>query len=152
MAGRIVPQREGLWQAESARSPEVVRERLSHLGDGRVSGTLIFDREFSGREVSRFYAQRSDGDLNPGDFQLAGRVLQYECPEADEPRWRLAAEIYLVKSFETEAGRTSRPRPAPGGATRRGTASGCADPGGRSTGSIPSAACYFSATAPSSNG
>ena len=79
--------------AESARSPEVVRERLSHLGDGRVSGTLIFDREFSGREVSRFYAQRSDGDLNPGDFQLAGRVLQYECPEADEPRWRLAAEI-----------------------------------------------------------
>ena len=100
---------------ETARSPEVVRERLSHLGDGRVSGTLIFDREFSGREVSRFYAQRSDGDLNPGDFQLAGRVLQYECPEADEPRWRLAAEIYLVKSFETKAAG----RPVETGSRRR---------------------------------
>ena len=96
---------------ESARSPEVVREKLSHLGDGRVSGTLIFDREFSGREVSRFYAQRSDGDLNPGDFQVAGRVLQYECPEADEPRWRLAAQIYIVKCFQTKGpARASEPQ------------------------------------------
>src|SRR6185369_15359652 len=51
--------------AENARSPEVVREKLSHLGDGRVAGTLIFDREFSGREVSRFYALRADGELRP---------------------------------------------------------------------------------------
>ncbi len=97
---------------ESARSPEVVREKLSRLGDGRVSGTLIFDREFSGREVSRFYALRSDGELNPGDFQVAGRVLQYECPEADEPRWRLAAEIYLVKCFQGKtAARAATPGP-----------------------------------------
>lgn len=99
---------------ESARSPEVVREKLSRLGDGRVSGTLIFDREFSGREVSRFYALRGDGDLNPGDFQVAGRVLQYECPEADEPRWRLAAQIYLVKCFQAKSVR----KPDPG--LRRG--------------------------------
>src|SRR5450432_774645 len=97
---------------EIARSPEVVREKLSRLGDGRVSGTLIFDREFSGREVSRFYALRSDGELNPGDFQVAGRVLQYECPEADEPRWRLAAQIYLVKCFESKsAARSVAPGP-----------------------------------------
>ena len=77
-----------------------------------MSGTLIFDREFSGREVSRFYALRSDGELNPGDFQVAGRVLQYECPEADEPRWRLAAEIYLVKCFQGKtAARAATPGP-----------------------------------------
>ena len=79
-----------------------MREKLSRLGDGRVAGALIFDREFSGREVSRFYALRSDGELNPSDFQLAGRVLQYECRESDEPRWRLAAEIYMVKCFEAK--------------------------------------------------
>jgi hypothetical protein len=90
--------------AESIRAPEVVREKLSRIGYGRVAGTLIFDREFSGREISRFSALRSDGDLNPGDFQLAGRVLQYECRESDEPRWRLAAQIYLVKCFQTKAG------------------------------------------------
>ena len=88
---------------EITRSPEVVRERLSRLGGGRVAGTLIFDREFSGREVSRFYALRSDGKLTPGDFQLSGRVLQYECSEPDEPRWRLAAEIYLVKCFQAKS-------------------------------------------------
>ena len=74
----------GSVAGEITRSPEVVREKLSRLGDGRVAGALIFDREFSGREVSRFYALRSDGELNPSDFQLAGRVLQYECRESDE--------------------------------------------------------------------
>ena len=99
-------------EGEITRSPEVVREKLSRLGDGRVAGTLIFDREFSGREVARFYALRSDGDLNPGDFQLAGRVLQYECPESDEPRWRLAAEIFLVKCFSAKpSGRAAEPAP-----------------------------------------
>jgi hypothetical protein len=105
---------------ESARSPEVVREKLSRLGDGRVSGTLIFDREFSGREVSRFYALRGDGDLNPGDFQVAGRVLQYECPEADEPRWRLAAQIYLVKCFQAKIVRKPDPGPRRGDPARHG--------------------------------
>lgn len=101
---------------ETTRPPEVVRERLSRLGHGRVSGTLIFDREFSGREVSRFYAVRNGGELGPGDFQLAGRVLQYECPEADEPRWRLAAEILLVKCFgaaDREVQPAQRPRRDP---------------------------------------
>ena len=102
----------GSVAGEITRSPEVVREKLSRLGDGRVAGTLIFDREFSGREVSRFYALRSDGELNPGDFQLAGRVLQYECPESDEPRWRLAAEIFLVKCFQARpSGRAAEPTP-----------------------------------------
>ena len=102
----------GSVAGEITSSPEVVREKLSRLGDGRVAGTLIFDREFSGREISRFYALRSDGELNPGDFQLAGRVLQYECPESDEPRWRLAAEIFMVKSFQAKpSGRAPGPAP-----------------------------------------
>lgn len=84
---------------ETPRPPEVVRERVSRLGAGRLSGALIFDRELSRDEIQRFYAQTHDTYPRPVDFDLAGRVLRYECDEADESRWRLAAEIYLVKSF-----------------------------------------------------
>ena len=60
---------------------------------------LIFDRELDREEIQRFYAQDPGTAPRPVDFDLAGRVLRYECEEADESRWRLAAEIFLVKSF-----------------------------------------------------
>jgi hypothetical protein len=84
---------------ETPRRPEVVRERVSRLGAGRLSCALIFDRELDREEIQRFYAQEHDATPLPVDFELAGRVLRYECDEADESRWRLAAEIFLVKAF-----------------------------------------------------
>ncbi len=84
---------------ETPRCPEVVRERVSRLGAGRLSCALIFDRELDREEIQRFYAQEHDATPRPVDFELAGRVLRYECDEADESRWRLAAEIFLVKAF-----------------------------------------------------
>ncbi|HEY4229962.1 MAG TPA: hypothetical protein VGO79_07300 [Thermoanaerobaculia bacterium] len=84
---------------ETLRPPEVVRERVSRLSGGRVTCALIFDRELAREEIQRFYAQAQDETPRPVDFDLAGRVLRYECDDADESRWRLAAEIYLVKSF-----------------------------------------------------
>jgi hypothetical protein len=84
---------------ETPRPPEVVREKVSRLGAGRLSCALIFDRELQREEIQRFYAQPQDESPRPVDFDLAGRVLRYECDEAEESRWRLAAETYLVKSF-----------------------------------------------------
>jgi len=84
---------------DTPRPPEVVREKVSRLGAGRLSCALIFDRELAREEIQRFYAQVQDATPRPVDFDLSGRVLRYECDEADESRWRLAAEIYLVKSF-----------------------------------------------------
>ena len=84
---------------ETPRPPEVVRERVSRIGGGRLSCALIFDRELDREEIQRFYSQAPDATPQPADFDLAGRVLRYECDEADESRWRLAAEIFLVKSF-----------------------------------------------------
>ncbi len=85
--------------------PEVVRERVSRLAGDRLACALIFAREFSAEEIGRFRALRADEHPAPADFELEGRVLRYECLEFDEARWRLAAEIFLVKSF--------RPAPAP---------------------------------------
>jgi hypothetical protein len=107
---------------ETPRPPEVVREKISPAGQGRVACALIFDREFSGPEVSRFYAQRRGAGPSPGDFEMGGRVVRYECTDAEEPRWRLAAEIYLVKCFRPgprrrasdHAGQTRRPPRADG--------------------------------------
>ena len=84
---------------EMPRPPEVVREKVSRLGAGRLSCALIFDRELGREEIQRFYAQEQEATPRPVDFELEGRVLRYECDEADEARWRLAAEIFLVKSF-----------------------------------------------------
>jgi hypothetical protein len=95
---------------DTPRPPEVVREKVSRLGAGRLSSALIFDRELTREEVQRFYAQGSDAAPRPVDFDLAGRVLRYECDDADESRWRLAAEIYLVKSFRESAGRRTTSR------------------------------------------
>ncbi len=69
------------------------------MAGGRLICALVFDREFSAEEVSRFYAVASDPPPSPADFEVEGRVIRYDCPEEDEARWRLAAEIFLVKSF-----------------------------------------------------
>jgi hypothetical protein len=91
---------------EMSRRPEVVREKISRSGPGRLSCALIFDREFQREEVLRFYALRSDAPPAPTDFEIGGRVMRYDCAEADEARWRLAAEIFLVKSSRPAPKRT----------------------------------------------
>jgi hypothetical protein len=88
---------------EATKSPEVVREKVSRVGAGRLSCALIFDREFEPDEIRRFYSLSRDASPMPGDFDVQGRVLRYECAEADEAKWRLAAEILLVKSFREDA-------------------------------------------------
>jgi hypothetical protein len=92
---------------DTARPPEVVREKISHVGGGRVSCALIFGREFSSEEVSGFYAVRAEEPPAAADFEVAGRVIRYDCAETDEPKWRLAAEIFLVKSFRAAPRRRS---------------------------------------------
>ncbi|MEP6995445.1 MAG: hypothetical protein ABI968_13045 [Acidobacteriota bacterium] len=89
------------------RRPEVVREKVSRTAEGHLSCALIFDREFHREEVQRFYTVPSDSLPGPTDFEIAGRVLRYDCQESDEARWRLAAEIFLVKSFQAAPKRRS---------------------------------------------
>ena len=93
------------------RPPEVVRERTDEVGAGRVSCAVIFDRELTREEIARFYLVESAGRPAPMDFELAGRVIAWECRRDDEARWRLALEIFLVKSFRAEDGER-RPRRA----------------------------------------
>ena len=78
-------------------------------GAGRVSCAVILDRELSRDEVTRFYFLESDRRPAPMDFDVAGRVIAWECPREDEARWRLALEIFLVKSFRAEVPRPVRP-------------------------------------------
>jgi hypothetical protein len=92
---------------DTARPPEVVREKISHVGGGRVSCALIFGREFSSEEVSRFYAMRGEETPAATDFEIGGRVIRYDCEETDEAKWRLAVEIFLVKSFRAAPKRRS---------------------------------------------
>lgn len=92
---------------ETTKHPEVVREKASRLGAGRLSCALIFDREFDRDEIQRFHALEHDEPPLPTDFEIEGRVLRYECDEADEAKWRLAAEIYLVKSFRATKRRST---------------------------------------------
>ena len=62
------------------------------------------------RKSSRFYAVRG-GEEPPAatDFEVAGRVIRYDVAETDEPKWRLAVEIFL---------RQVVPRPRPSGGSR----------------------------------
>jgi hypothetical protein len=92
---------------EMPRPPEVVREKVSRVREGRFACALIFDREFSAEEIARFRTLRSEEAPGPGDFEISGRVIRYDCPEAEEARWRLAAEILLVRSFREAPGRPS---------------------------------------------
>jgi len=83
----------------SERPPDVVREKTDDLGGGRVCCAVILDRELSRDEVARFYLVESVERPAAMDFDVAGRVIAWECRKDDEARWRLSLEILLVKSF-----------------------------------------------------
>lgn len=96
------------------RPPEVVRERADLLPGARASCALILDRELTREEIARFYLVEPTERPYPMDFDVAGRVIAWECRRDEAERWRLALEIFLVKSFRGEtrdaAGRrSSRP-------------------------------------------
>jgi hypothetical protein len=89
------------------RPPEVIREKVNRLTGGRLACVLILDREPTGEEISRFFRLPADDRPVPTDFQVSGRVVTYECADADEAKWRLAAEIFLVKCHRDPA--TTKP-------------------------------------------
>ena len=95
----------------SGQLPEVVRERSDRLAGGLLSCAVILDRELTRDEIASFYLVDGGGRPAPMDFELAGRVIAWECLREDETRWRLALEIFLVKSFrgERERRRPSKP-------------------------------------------
>jgi hypothetical protein len=62
----------------------------------------------SPEETARFYRQVYDGRPAPLDFFVEGRVVRYECDRDDEARWRLAFEIYFVKTFRDAPSHSSR--------------------------------------------
>ena len=84
---------------DEADPPEIVREKSSRLTGGRLACTLILERELTLDEMRRFYAVVSTDVPRPVDFLLEGRLVRYDCAPEDEAKWRLAAQIYLVKSF-----------------------------------------------------
>ena len=106
----------GTSDAESA-SPAVVRSRETRLTGGRIVATLVFDRPLTPDELARFYRQPANGRPIPLDFFIDGKSARYECEPKDEPKWRLAFEIYLVKAF-----RVDKPRAT--GSTATGAAAG----------------------------
>jgi hypothetical protein len=85
------------------KPPEVVRERVDVVGPGLVSCAVILGRELSRDEIARFYLVESAERPAAMDFEVAGRVIAWECRLEDEARWRLALEIFLVKSFRPNA-------------------------------------------------
>jgi len=96
--------------------PEIVREKTSRLTGGRLACTLILERELTTEEIRRFYSVSADDAPKPTDFQLEGRILRYDCAPDDEAKWRLSAQIYLVKAF-----RPATPPPGPPAPGRRST-------------------------------
>jgi len=84
---------------EQQGPPGVVRERISRLREGCLSCTIVFEREFSIEEIARFRAVVPEQEPAPSRFLFEGRTAGYDCPEGEEALWRLALEIYLVKSF-----------------------------------------------------
>jgi hypothetical protein len=96
------------------RPPEVVRERVDAVGPGLISCAVILDRELSRDEIACFYLVEGTGRPAAMDFEVAGRVVAWECRSEEESRWRLALEIFLVKAFRgesaTEPGPELRPR------------------------------------------
>ena len=86
--------------------PQVVREKVSRLTGSRVSVALVCDRDFSPDEVARLRRIETTEELRPSDFNVEGRIVRYECQADEEPKWRLAFEILLVKMAR------SAPKPA----------------------------------------
>jgi hypothetical protein len=80
---------------------------------GRLACTLILERELTTEEIRRFYSVPTDDTPRPMDFQLEGRLVRYDCAPDDEAKWRLSAQIYLVKAFRPATALPPAP-PAPG--------------------------------------
>jgi hypothetical protein len=99
-----------------ARRPEVVREKVTRIAGGRFACALIFDREFLPEEITHLRSS-GRGTEPAGELEISGRVIRYECLEAEETRWRLAVEILLSRAFPAGGSRSaseerpSRPRP-----------------------------------------
>ena len=89
--------------------PAVVRERVSRLTGSRVATAIVFDRDFEASERDGFYRLEASDSPIPEDFEIEGRVIRYECEAEDADRWRLALEIYLVKTFRTPPPTTPTP-------------------------------------------
>ena len=100
----------------SARPLEVRRQKNDRLAGGKLSCAVVFDREFTAEEMRRFYLLPTSDEPNPLAFAFEGRVVRFICPEDDEPRWRLALEIYMVKTFR-QTTEVAKPHP-PGRDTR----------------------------------
>lgn len=94
----------------NTRPLEVQRQKSDRLAGGKVSCAIVFDREFTGEEMRRFYLLPVPEVPNPLEFTFGGRVVRYMCPEEDEPKWRLALEILMVKTFRQT---TTVPKPGP---------------------------------------
>jgi hypothetical protein len=107
----------GTSDAVQSASPAVIRARETRLTGGRIIATLVFDRALTPDELARFYRQPANGKPIPLDFFIEGKSARYECEPADEPKWRLAFEIYFVKAFRVDAPKP----PASGGPTTRPT-------------------------------
>ena len=108
MAGGEDQEVTGNTVADSAPAPAVVRSKETRLTGGRVIATLVFDRPLTNDELARFYRQPANGRPVPLDFFIEGKSARYECDPAEEPKWRLAFEIYFVKAFRVD-GSKSRP-------------------------------------------
>jgi len=80
------------------RPPVVVRERISRLTGSRIAIALVFDRDFTPEEQAAFSRLAHEGKPEPGDFEISGRMVRYECEAEEAERWRLAVEIYTVKA------------------------------------------------------
>jgi hypothetical protein len=101
--GGPVPAAARAREMDAVGTPEIVREKTTRLTGGRLACTLILERELTVEEIRRFYAVPSDDAPRAIDFQLEGRIVRYDCSAEDEAKWRLAAQIFLVKSFRAAA-------------------------------------------------
>jgi|SRR5215471_9214603 len=89
--------------------PQVVREKVSRLTGSRVSVALVCDRDFAPDELARLRGIEAAEAPRPTDFGVEGRIVRYECEADEEPKWRLAFEIYLVKMGRSVPRPPSRP-------------------------------------------
>lgn len=100
------------------RPPVVVRERISRLTGSRIATALVFDRDFMPEEQATFLRLAHEAKPEPGDFEISGRMVRYECEREEAERWRLAVEIYgeglppgrnlPVQSFQRRVSRKGR--------------------------------------------
>lgn len=100
------------------KAPQVIRERSSRLAEARLACALVLDRELTADEVARFHGFSSDEEPRADRFHFQERVVRFECEAADEPKWRLAFEIFLAKTFPSPPGPAPPTPPRPSTDTR----------------------------------